>query len=105
MGVSHDECEERKHSTMRIFENLGKKKIVIGMVHLLPLPGDVLPRLGICTCTALGTLNVGLGALDRAIRAHDENAAGRAIELLVENTLRELTRALAPEDLSQLAGA
>src|SRR3989442_4365316 len=24
---------------MRIFENLGKKKIVIGMVHLLPLPG------------------------------------------------------------------
>src|SRR5262247_3050444 len=24
---------------MRTFENLGKKKIVIGMVHLLPLPG------------------------------------------------------------------
>ena len=24
---------------MRIFENLGKKKMVIGMVHLLPLPG------------------------------------------------------------------
>ena len=24
---------------MRTFENLGKKKIVLGMVHLLPLPG------------------------------------------------------------------
>ncbi len=39
MGVSHDERQERKHGTMRTFENLGKKKIVIGMVHLLPLPG------------------------------------------------------------------
>src|SRR5207237_5315290 len=39
MGVSHNEREERKEGTMRIFENLGKKKIVIGMVHLLPLPG------------------------------------------------------------------
>src|SRR5262249_5376838 len=28
-----------KQGTMRTFENLGKKKMVIGMVHLLPLPG------------------------------------------------------------------
>jgi predicted TIM-barrel enzyme len=24
---------------MRVFENLGKRKVVIGLVHLLPLPG------------------------------------------------------------------
>src|SRR6266699_7184382 len=29
----------RKHSDMRTFDSLGKKKVVIGMVHLLPLPG------------------------------------------------------------------
>jgi membrane complex biogenesis BtpA family protein len=39
MGMWHDKRWERKHGTMRIFENLGKKKMVIGMVHLLPLPG------------------------------------------------------------------
>ena len=29
----------RKYSNMRTFDSLGKKKVVIGMVHLLPLPG------------------------------------------------------------------
>src|SRR2546422_1596827 len=29
----------RKHSNMRTIDSLGKKKVVIGMVHLLPLPG------------------------------------------------------------------
>src|SRR5919106_6326647 len=29
----------RKRGTMHTFDTLGKKKVVIGMVHLLPLPG------------------------------------------------------------------
>jgi membrane complex biogenesis BtpA family protein len=31
--------EMRKNDTMRSFDSLGKKKVVIGMVHLQPLPG------------------------------------------------------------------
>jgi hypothetical protein len=38
MGASHDEREERKHGTMRIFENLGKKNRHWDGAPL-PLPG------------------------------------------------------------------
>src|SRR5256886_12031393 len=31
--------QERKRGTTHSFDTLGKKKVVIGMVHLLPLPG------------------------------------------------------------------
>ena len=39
MVVSYGFHEERKPGYMRTFDTSGKKKIVIGMVHLLPLPG------------------------------------------------------------------
>jgi uncharacterized protein len=37
--AAHGNHQERKPGTMRTFDTLGKKKVVIGMVHLLPLPG------------------------------------------------------------------
>src|SRR5919108_1287672 len=92
---------------MRIFENLGKKKIVIGMVHLLPLPGTPFYQEGnveraltkaVADATALyhgGADGCLIQTVDRVYPARDEADYARVAAMAI--TVKAVADATGPE--------